>query len=738
VQRDFETITYAVPVSLANGARKRIPIYVLPNNFTHELKINLVVDEEIVLSQKTTVRAQPNINYLIGVATQRRGALSLLPSMQLPGGRLPVTLDVNLETLPDRSEGLRSLDCLILNDTDTSSLTPEQVDALVSWVQQGGRLIIGGGVGALQTTAGLPASLLAQRPSELVELDQLDAISEFAETSQIRVPGPFVVATGENLAGDTLASQDGIPLIQDVKFGEGHSIFIALDLSTTPFDAWTGTTAFLEALIVPGAAYPDWMPPDMSLRQMATNSISNALSNLPSLDLPSARNVAVLLIIYIILVGPVNYLLLRWQKKLQWAWISIPLITLLFTGLSFGIGYAKRGTDIIINKIAIIHGSTDSTAKVNAYVGLFSPANQEYEVEVAGENLLSPLYGYYDPWSSSMVSSGSNLTFVQSNPSLVKGLTVNQWSMQSFMTETSIEEIGPIDADLSLEDGKLTGMITNNTGYPLNDVIVLLRPNYVRLGDLDIGETANVNLETESIRREIRYGPSISWELYGSASMGEPSRELEFKRMVLESVIDQQYYYGSNVRPGEIRSAKVLDSMPVATIFGWMDNAPPEVRINGEIPRESENSLYITEANLQLPDRGKITIPTGMLPGLVAELPFSGGTCGPDGTSVWIEQGEAVFEYIIPSEIGEINISSFNFAIQMDSGFNNPPPVDIYDWEVEAWQELDNVNMGENTIANPENFISADGLVRFRFSVNNRNFQGGSCYYTALGLIGSR
>jgi hypothetical protein len=74
----------------------------------------------------------------------------------------------------------------------------------------------------------------------------------------------------------------------------------------------------------------------------------------------------------------------------------------------------------------------------------------------------------------------------------------------------------------------------------------------------------------------------------------------------------------------------------------------------------------------------------------------------------------------------------------MDSGFANPPPIDIYEWQADEWETLDDIKLGPNTITNAENHVSPDGLVRFRLSIDNRNFQGGTCYYTALGLSGSR
>lgn len=739
---DFEQTIFAAPVSLPTGAHKRIPVYVLPNNFTHELKIDLVADGDVILSETAVVRPQPNINYIIGVAANHRGALTLVPGIQLPGGRLPTPVDVSLDELPDRAEALRSLDSLILNDIDTSTLSPDQISAISNWVQQGGRLVIGGGAGAFQTTAGLPKDILPLIPNDLTELDSLNELSSFANTTPVRVPGPFVVATSDTPQGQNLAEQDDIPLVQEIKLGKGYVTFVALDLANSPFDAWTGTTAFWEALITPGAAYPNWMPPDMSPRQIAANPISNALANIPSLDLPSARGIVILLGIYILMVGPVNYAVLRWRKKLQWGWVTIPVITLIFSAMSFGLGYAKRGTDLIINKIAIIQAQPDGGAQVNSYIGLFSPANQSYEIEVSGKNLLSPMSNYYAPWMSSIPPGGgtsSNLTFVQSNPSRVRGLSVNQWSMQSFMTETTSNKVGQLEADLYLEGQRLVGSITNQTGYLLKDVVLILKPNFVRLNDIEAGETAEVDLKLNSNEM---FGGTMSWKIFenefGPSMMGAPSREQEFKRMVLEAVLDQQNFYGARFTPGESRSATELSTTTEATLIGWMDHAPPEVRINGEIPQESATALYQTQLPYRLPTDGKIAIPSGLIPGLVAEMPFNGGACGPDGTSIWIEKGEAVFEFILPPKFSEINIDNLQFQIQTDGGFINPPEIAIYNWGTEVWHSIEEPVLGINTISEPAGNINAEGLVRFRISAENRDFRGGNCFYAGLGLEGSR
>ncbi len=96
------------------------------------------------------------------------------------------------------------------------------------------------------------------------------------------------------------------------------------------------------------------MPFDVSPNQYRASSLFYALSNIPSLDLPSIKGILVILGLYILFIGPVNFFILRWKRKLHLAWITIPALTALFTAGSFGIGYTMRGNDLVLNKIALV------------------------------------------------------------------------------------------------------------------------------------------------------------------------------------------------------------------------------------------------------------------------------------------------------------------------------------------------------------------------------------------------
>jgi hypothetical protein len=730
-------MTFAAPVSLPSGSHKRLPVYVLPNNFSRELEVQLVEGEDLLASQRVSVKPQANITYFFGLVSPQRGALSQLNGVSFPGQPRPAALiDVSLEDLPERVEGLQSFDCLILNDVDTSHLTSQQTAALEYWVRQGGRLVIGGGAGAQRTAAGLPQTLLAVQPAEVVEVEQQDlaGLGTFAETEGVRVPGPFLLARGGFAQGHLLAGQEEIPLLVERPVGSGFADFAGLDLSSSPFDAWSGATPFWEKLLAPGAAFPEGMPPDISMRQMRSGSIPYALSNMPVLDLPSVRGLGLLLGVYILLVGPVNYLVLHWRKRLHWAWFSIPLITAVFSAGAFGMGYILHGTDLILNKIALIEPQPDGSAGVTSYLGLFSPGQQAYEVEIQGGGLLSPVAGTYDPWSSAMPSGvpTGEMTFVQGQPARVRGLSVSQWSMQSFMAEDTWPDFGTLTADLRLEAGALKGTLRNDTAYDLSDVTLVLNKRFVRLGDLASGAETQVEMGLSDLDSQ-RFGPPLSYLLFenelNNAGPNGPQREVELKRSIFQSIFEQGPVFKatSSVRFGGYGSA-----YNQLMLLGWLSKAPPEVSIAGNQVAQQTTGLVYQPLTYHLQQNGAVELPTGILPGSLVQMPKDGGTCGePGSTAVYIGSGEAVFEFHLPDEIASLHLEALNLSLWSDGGWWRAPQTAFYNWQTGEWDGIEDVVQGVNSVSSPEGLVSQAGLVRLRLSTEQSS-QG--CYYVGLGL----
>ena len=90
VTGSWGSTVFAAPAPLPTGSRKRIPVYVLPNNFSQVLNVQLVMDDgTALLSQEVPVKSQPNISYLVGIVATERGALSFLSNPSLSASDQP-------------------------------------------------------------------------------------------------------------------------------------------------------------------------------------------------------------------------------------------------------------------------------------------------------------------------------------------------------------------------------------------------------------------------------------------------------------------------------------------------------------------------------------------------------------------------------------------------------------------------------------------------------------------------
>ncbi len=725
---------YAVPVPLPAGARKRVPLYVLPNSFSREIEIQLYAGNELLNSATIAVQPQMNISFVVGILAPERGAMALIGGITLPGQFRPIVLvDLSLNDLPERSAALRSFDVLMLNDVDTSTLTQAQREALLNWVQGGGRLFIGGGAGAQKTISGLPENLLAFQPADLLEIDQVPELAEFAQLEEIRVPGPFLVAWGEVLGGKPLVQQAGITLIQHMEVGNGQVYQFSLDMAGSPFDAWSGTTPFWQAILSPGSAYPNWLPPDVPPRQMVADQMNYALSTLPALDLPSVRGLSLLLFVYVLLVGPVNYIVLRVLKRLHLAWVTIPALTLIFSAGTFGVGLALRGNDIILNKIALIRSQPDGTGLATVYFGLFSPAQTAYQVQVEGGELLSSITTYYDPWTGAPAGT-SEITFVQGDPAQVRGLSVNQWSMQAFQSESVWPGLGNISADLRVGQEGITGELRNNTTETIRDAKLILGTRFANLGDLNPGAAVPVNLAMPE-ETGFRYSGEIGWILFEDQYSGPaaPPRDLEVKRTMVNAIF-QNTSGSARLESTSGAGLTYLNQQPL--FLGWLDRAPLDVKVNNRDVDERATSLVYQPLTYSLQEGDHVWLPVGMIPGGLTEYPQEGGNCGPDNSSVWLGRGDAIFSYRLPEHLDYIQPETLRLSMRSDGGWFQPPRTSLYDWSSETWVDLEGAVTGVNVVSDASRYVDNSGNIKVRLSVEVN--QGGGCLFVELGMQGTR
>ena len=95
--------------------------------------------------------------------------------------------------------------------------------------------------------------------------------------------------------------------------------------------------------------------------------------------LPPIQGLIALLGAYILLIGPINYLVLKRLDRREWAWVTMPALIVAFAVAAYGFGSLLRGSEVIVNEVAIVRGAPGATeGTAQAYLGVFSPSRGTY------------------------------------------------------------------------------------------------------------------------------------------------------------------------------------------------------------------------------------------------------------------------------------------------------------------------------------------------------------------------
>lgn len=720
--------TYAQMVELPRGARKLVTVYTVPNNFARRLIVTFRAENESdpIAETEVNVRPVPTIRYVAAGISSGGSGLEALAGINFRGESQDdnaIIVPLTLEQLPDRPETLRTLDLLVIRGVDTSSLTPRQQAALEQYVALGGVLVLGGGTDAARVLSGVPDSL---HPVDLAGESRLDTLPGLGAigNEEIRVQGPFSVANGTPRNDTLVRYREGEqPLIVEYPLGDGAVIWMAVDPGLSPFDAWAGVETFWQRVIDNRAFYPPQMPPDVAPRQLQTQDLFYALQNLPSLELPSLQILVPVLAVYILLVGPVNYLILRRQKKLEWAWLTIPALTVLFSIGAYGLGYGLRGNDVIVNQVALIRGiEGGDSAYIRALVGIFSPSRSTYDLSINNDALLSPTAVDYDPFSGQPIGA-LNATLIQGQPALAQGMEVNQWSLRSVVAESFAPEGYGFEARFASQDGKLTGEVVNNGDHIWHDVVIVLGTQFVKIGDVNPGERKEVELEPDTSAFRDVYG--VPYRIFEQEmNQINPPRDAQVKQQILSTLFSGAYSM-------EMETSLALSKSPV--LLAWIEDAALGVSINGNDRASSvSTSLFYSPLPLVY-DTGDVSFIVGTLDTNI--LSNTGNFCySPAIASLSPDFGEAEIEFRLPVQGENFVPSELTIFITTDGGWE-APDVFLQNQETGAWDPVPDIEQGANTVADPVPYMTDDGT--FIIRAENPNRFSGSCLFFDAGVDGT-
>jgi hypothetical protein len=716
-------------VDLPTQSDKTFLLYAQPPAFGRELEVAFVDGDQTIAKTKVGFTIHDGAQLIVGVVAERPGdivgGIDLLPNQNQVA---PVIVPLDPEDLPERVEAWSGLDRLVWQDLDSNRLTPGQLGSLRGWVAGGGRLVIVGGTAGPNSLSAFPDALLPYRPTATIDVPASSLTSLLGSVPAGTADLPAL--GGELSDGRALVTSGDRVVAAERGYGNGAVTLVGFDPSTR----WIADGSAGEALwrrLLPARSNAGLVLGDDS-------QLVSAVSQLPSLALPPIGGLIVLLGAYILLVGPINYFILRRIDRRDWAWITMPALIGVFAVGAYGYGALLRGSEVLVNEVALVRGSpgaTDGTAQV--YIGVFSPSRGTYQVHVPGGALLSaPISGDFFGGDGT----ASALDVLQGDPAKVRGLAVGFGSLRTIRAETAVA-VPLIQTDLRLVNGRLQGRIKNASTVALQKPAVVLGGTVAVLKDLAAGAEAKVDV----LVAPVPFGEPLSDKVVGPLFFGDTGQLSSdmTDQYIRHTIIDQLTYDPNFGSTGSL-------STDGAVVLAWGSGSLLPVDIVGQKPRATGNILYYLPADVAV--SGKTTFRGDLLRS--STIDASAAFFSKDPFSMNFGKGSATLAYrpisfsgtFTPTELA----MGMNFGGDMPivapaktieplpaipatcadpptpdcavAGFDGLPEVELFDLVAGDWVRLPHMAGGARyAIAEPTRYVDpTSGSVVIRF-VNDRS-----------------
>ncbi len=487
-------VLYRTPINLPEKTKKAYSLLAFIPGDLDELEFYIETGRWRIPVETVTVTAMKmETHRFIAVISPERGThdhFAHRPEDESDLFRRVIYTSPNV--LPRYWIGYQNIDALIWDGGTNGELTEEQESALDKWIQMGGTLVLASGQNWQELDASpfqnyVPMTLTGSRV-----LEQGTELVSVGEQIRPILNSGCVIATGSVIDDPLIevrmkAGDD--PFLIERKWGAGRIVFVASNINQPLFMDQDQESIFKD--------YLTKSPTPLStsaLNQMDT-PISSFLRWISQAELPSTWFIAFYLICYIIIVVPINYIVFRKFKRLEWAWFTVPVWALIFAYGAYYIGALRQQGSVSVNEVSIIESRP--SAKIGqtlTFCSIYSPVRQWYTLLFDSPPAFPQLPTVFDYRRGTETASDEslNVLYTSAGP-MVEDYLIYHWSQRVFKAvhETPIGD--GVDIDLNWEGEILQGTITNKTGLRLNNLQLFLKERSLNIFNLEEGKTVNIH-----------------------------------------------------------------------------------------------------------------------------------------------------------------------------------------------------------------------------------------------------
>jgi hypothetical protein len=466
------------------------------------------------------------------------------------------------------------------------------------------------------------------------------------------------------------------------------------------------------------------------MRAMSSQAITGELANLPAETLPLLRIVALLTLLYLLILGPANFLVLHRLKRDNLSWITVPCLALSYVALLFGMSTHLKGSSVVLNSIGLITlDDRPGLHPATVYVGLAAPLPGDYHLTYSASALPGTI-AQLDDFDRMSFRSASTLSNGPLGVRLQEGthtdvtlLAMKQWSTRDVVFKTTVNVPGRVQSDLVLnKHGTLVGSIHNGTNLDILHPIVVAGQNVTPLPDIRAGSTVRARVQPNS---DVEIDQTSIWTALFSRDTSSYDRGFGmfggFGDCCNQSQFPEEKSLSTRIQnaAGMLSQVHALSSLGEVVMVGWSLRPLASFTVNGGTPQQRTLNMVVIPVHVQFPSRGPFHLRPGTLGATLVDIAprATRSDCcsffsAPEQQVSLGVGGSMTFEFDTPNA-PHVRFRQVQVTINSnDTGINRG---EVYNWDIHRWMTLD-LTTGFAWISRAHRIVSPTGkiLVRFR------------------------
>lgn len=431
----------------------------------------------------------------IGILSDNPDKLQWINDLEVVSGQDSLVFclsELDKKDLWGGAERLASLSGILIDDYDTSALSTKQKNCLKEWVrEEGGSLLAGTGVRAKEVLSGL---------GELMEVSAGGSRENSLQFYNNEESAGYlsVITNKLHFKGDVVWKTDGLSFPvsgYQRQYGLGKLMILTWSLTDDALQQWTGREKMAQELFenfIPKIIQP------YSADEDSTWHLKKALYSFLNSQIPNTFYYALFFIVYLSALGFFSYYVLRRIKKMEYIWVIVPAISILFT-VCLAIRAKGPGSNALSSYSALEVIDSDrnrhdifflyqnnegesNSVDLIPEVSYVEPLDYSYRT---GDENVASLRRLRQDYTINNTQSGYDIAFEEAVPGTSRLLQ---------MVKSVGEDSGTdcFEAEIEADYTSFHGSITNRSAYHFSRVVLIRGNQYRILNDVRSGEKETI------------------------------------------------------------------------------------------------------------------------------------------------------------------------------------------------------------------------------------------------------